>query len=379
MKHIRMSLFTQNIVSKLSFAFILILGCLSPNLTTYAADFRADNVVNVTQTTENLYAAGNQVDIGQLVRKDLVAAGGTVYVRGNIERNIAISGGNVVISSQLVGGNARIAGGTVSINGSTITDDLVIFGGAVSLENVNVLGDLIVFTNSLNIKGSKISGDIYGRYSELQGDDLSNQVQGSINATIIEKNEQEEEKRRRGGNIFWPGEVSVIVALTVLSYFLWRRGRLVIPTIGLNSKIGWDLLWGFGVILLIPLTIFISIFLFLFPLITTISVILYAVLILTAVLFPIYFANLIRNTFKSSMDIRLSVALSYALLLGINVLVSTVPAFAFLSFLIFIVYIASYGFVVRTSLRAINTYITPYNSNSRPNGRKKATSDQTSG
>jgi cytoskeletal protein CcmA (bactofilin family) len=81
--------------------------------------------------SEDLYAAGGEVDIGADLQGDLVAAGGRVRVRQRVQGDVTATGGEVTVLGE-VQDDVRAAGGEVSLEGA-IGGDAVAAGGRVVL------------------------------------------------------------------------------------------------------------------------------------------------------------------------------------------------------------------------------------------------------
>ncbi|OGG00832.1 hypothetical protein A2153_04890 [Candidatus Gottesmanbacteria bacterium RBG_16_38_7b] len=125
----------------------------------------------------DLYAAGSQVFIDGTVNGDILAAGGTINFSGKVRDDLRIAGGNITITG-LVGKNASIAAGNVELlPGASIVGGLsTLFGnlnqsspvgtyirgagGNINIDN-HVGEDAQLAVGSLNVTGNaRILGDL---------------------------------------------------------------------------------------------------------------------------------------------------------------------------------------------------------------------------
>jgi hypothetical protein len=141
---------------------------------------------------DDLYVAGENVEINGIVDGDVYIAGTNISITGTISDDLYVAGENITISGNIygdvvamgsiidtsgsVGESAYFIGGSISSIGS-ITDDLVMIGGKISAdgyvdEDLTALGgdisvesviaeDLIAYGTSLSLSKATVSGETY--------------------------------------------------------------------------------------------------------------------------------------------------------------------------------------------------------------------------
>jgi len=116
--------------------------------------------------SDNLYTAGNDVNVSGTVLGDLFTAGGNVVVSGSVEADLFAAGGTLNISGK-VAGDERVAGGNITISNS-IGGDLMVAGGQVSVlpgsiieKDVEILGGTVNYSGESNGKLDITGGDVY--------------------------------------------------------------------------------------------------------------------------------------------------------------------------------------------------------------------------
>jgi hypothetical protein len=128
-----------------------------------AADFRSDSyaVVGPGETIDDdLYIAGNTVEILGNVRGDVFAAGQTIIVQGNVEGGLTAAGSSIVVNGQ-VGRGARLAGNSVSVTGRT-ERDLLAFAGKVSVDNEAMIGGDLQYGGGSLVMSGDVGRDLRG-------------------------------------------------------------------------------------------------------------------------------------------------------------------------------------------------------------------------
>lgn len=113
----------------------------------------------------DVYAAGGTITINDSVYGDVFVGGGKIKINGDVEGKVYVGGGDIRIKGK-VSEDIFVGGGKVVLEGR-VGDDVRVFGGIVEVEG-DVWGDLIAGAGTL-----EISGDVYG---DLQA--------GSDNVTI---------------------------------------------------------------------------------------------------------------------------------------------------------------------------------------------------
>lgn len=305
--------------------------------------------IEVNKTEENLYISSQNVKINAPIKKDLVVSGNTIEINGPIERNIIALGGTIKINPASVGATVRAVGGSIEISGS-FEEDVVVAAGNVTLKNAKIRGDLVVSSGNLVIKDSKIGGKFIGSYGQIDGN-IKDQVT-SQNISIIAYDSSSNGKND-GFKWFWRvgAEVSVILALILVTYFLSKRKRLSILEIKSNNKFGIDILAGIGYFIL-PILIFLpALILQIYPLVITLWLMIILGMFLSNIFLPIYIANFTKNTFNLEFRLSYLVFAAYAVM----VVLSLIPGVSVLAGLImFIFFLANFGFLTRKLFGLIN-------------------------
>lgn len=120
---------------------------------------------------DDMYIAGEKIEVNAVVKGDLVIAGGNLIVKDSIQGDLTGAGGDLSIEGY-IDDDVRVAGGKITID-SEIGDDLVVFGGEVLItENARINGKLICFAGDVTINGEVIEE------LDVRGGDVS------INGTI---------------------------------------------------------------------------------------------------------------------------------------------------------------------------------------------------
>jgi len=290
--------------------------------------------------------AGSQVDVISDTKRDLVAAAGTLSIKGKVERSLMAAGGNIVVSSPEIGATARIAGGSVDISGTTFKEDLFVAGGNVSLKNVTIEGDLAIGTGKLSIIDSVIKGNFYGGYDNVEGD-LSKQVLGKVVATQNQVEVKPQPTPFSNINLAW--EINIIIFLIFLVLILLKTEKFETET-RFNKNFGWDFLIGLLILVLPVIALIISAFVYLLPVTAIIVFALYLSSVLTVIYTPIYIANLVKNTFKINLQLYWLTIISYFSLLVLNLLSFYIPLLGFISF---VFWLTSLGYLAKKEYKLI--------------------------
>ena len=122
--------------------------------------FAAGNTVNINAPVDSAVLAAGTVNINAPVKGDVIAAGGQVNVNADVGGKVVAAGGMVNLGGD-VGTNLVAAGGQVSIlPGRTVGRDALISGGnAVNSGRIN--GTLTVYAADFNNTGSAGKVDFY--------------------------------------------------------------------------------------------------------------------------------------------------------------------------------------------------------------------------
>ncbi len=343
----------RQLLSRLSItiilSFIILIGSAVP---LSAAQFFRDEELTVAEQTENLYATGNSVRIVAPVMKDAIAAGNNVIIQSEVERSIFAAGNRVTIKSPFVGASVRAAGAEIRLTG-TFNEDVILAGGTVVIENAEINGDLVVAAGTVTLRDSTVKGKFMGMYEEITGGSLEEQVAGPITVQQAPKNEKKEQGILERINLPW--EFSVIVTLIIVGMLLQYRNRLAIPSVRFNGTFVRDIFMGLCFLTFPFLLMLVSFFVFLFPLVVPLAIGVYLMIPLVLMVLPIYIANIVRNSFMIEGSVIWMIVVSYLVLFLINL----IPGLAVLNLVVFVLFTASIGFLIRVKLQAVSTYLAP--------------------
>ena len=329
-----------------------------------AAQFRSGETLQISDRTENLYAAGSDVIISAPVQKDVVVAGENVTIQSEVERGIIAAGKTVLLKSGFVGATVRVAGETVIITG-TYNEDVVVAGKTVIIEDAIINGDLVLAAQDFQIQGSSVSGDFFGGYESLEGD-LDEQVAGAVQVKQLDT-QKAPDKKEIGKWLMIPYEFSLLVALLIAVVFLHSRNRLHAKGILLNRYFFIDLAIGFLLLVVPGIAILLSFFVFLFPLVLPLGAIAYLGLFLVASLIPVYTASLIKNSFRMDVPVLTLVVISYITFL----LIRLIPGLQVLGIIPFVLFLTTAGYSFRLIFRMLSFYVKPVSKHTHHSSGKK--------
>jgi len=134
--------------------FIFLLSFVLLFSSVYGLQFNAGDIQLAENQTiyDDLYIAGEDIEIKSDVKGDLIVAGGDILISGDVDDDLTAAGGTINVKGT-VKDDARIAGGEILVD-SEIRDDLIVAGGNVIVsENSNIRGDLVVFSGTLLLNG----------------------------------------------------------------------------------------------------------------------------------------------------------------------------------------------------------------------------------
>ena len=129
--------------------------------------------VIVREATDDLYAAGGEVEVLAPVNGDAVLAGGTVSVSGEVRDDLIAAGGNVNLTGS-VGDDARLAGGSVDVTGS-VAGHAVMAGGEVQIGEGGRIGEFAWLSGGEVTMAGSIGGDLKAMAGSIE---LRGQVDG---------------------------------------------------------------------------------------------------------------------------------------------------------------------------------------------------------
>ncbi len=323
----------------------LIVFCLILSLPVQAAKFLPENdnsqTTDVNDTYENLYVANRTVHVTKPTRKDLVAAGSDIKIEAPVERDLILAGNNVEVNTYIIGATTRIAGNHVTLHG-TFNEDVIIAGKDVEIKDSIIHGDLIVAAQSLKVSNTQIDKDFRGSYQTLDGD-LNQQVRGKIYKDTFDNNKHDQDS---GFKIFlkFGQELSLLLGLLVLAYYLSKCKKLEVSGILLNRRLGFDLLIGLGFLVLALPILILSFILQIYPLVIALLGLGTLLLFLSNIYLPIYLANLVRNAFKLKFSLIYTIIGTYLILF----ILSIIPGVNIVTnFILFFILMANFGFILR--------------------------------
>jgi cytoskeletal protein CcmA (bactofilin family) len=256
--------------------------------------YAAGNAVNISRNIEgDVNIAGNTLNITGIIGGDVHAAGSQVLISGNVEDDMRVFGNNIVISGN-VGGDVIAFGNTITIaQGATISGNLLAGGANVNVDgNVNgdvrvsgetvsvsseiggslyidgqkatvessVVGDAHIASNSLSLNDpTRIQGDL--RYWNEKGSmNTAGKVMGSSTFDPSLRPMHDESKADKAGALAAIiAAVSIVsllyAALTITVFMLVTRTFFIESAKRLNAQPGMSLLIGLGYFFLMPFAI----------------------------------------------------------------------------------------------------------------------------
>lgn len=322
-----------------------------------------------TATPENVYVGGGNVEVSAPVNGDLIAAAGTLLVGGAVSRDILAAAGRVTLAGASAE-DVRVAGGDVTIGG-TYSGEVMAAGGQVTVtrdarvaKDAYIAGGNVTFNGSeagtLHLAGKTIyvNGTIR-RHLIVRGGHITIGPHAAIDGdfTYFAPTEAAilDGARIAGTTTFHktaglargPGSVVAFLALAWLvkfcillaaAYLLWYllREQTVFIVQRATSGFGRELLRGFAIVILLPVTATLAFLTVLGALAGVVGLLVYALLLaIAAPLAGILTASLLL---KRRTDLRW-----YHVLLGTAVvdLVMLIPLFGWLAG--GIMYLASLG------------------------------------
>lgn len=104
---------------------------------------------------DDIYLAGDNIDINAVVNGDMVLAGSRITIRDTIYQDLIVAGGEVIVKGY-VADDIRAAGGKLTID-SEVGDDVIVAGGEVFItKNAVIHGNLINFSGDIQMNGEVI-------------------------------------------------------------------------------------------------------------------------------------------------------------------------------------------------------------------------------
>jgi len=112
----------------------------------------------VQEATDDLYAAGGEVEVRAPVNGDAVLAGGTVSVSGDVRDDLIAAGGDVSFSGK-VGDDARLAGGSVNVTGA-VAGHAVMAGSEIRVGTGSSIGEWAWLAGGHVIMAGTVGGEL---------------------------------------------------------------------------------------------------------------------------------------------------------------------------------------------------------------------------
>lgn len=124
----------------------------------------------------DLYTAGDGIDIMENIDGDVNAAGNSINITGNVGADVQAAGSNVHISGN-VGDDVRVAAGNVIVSGN-VAGDIIAFGGSVTISRgATVSGNVLVAGGTFLMEGT-VSGNVRANTDEAT---IAGPVGGDLN------------------------------------------------------------------------------------------------------------------------------------------------------------------------------------------------------
>ncbi len=276
--------------------------------------FGAGQTVTLSgSTTHDAMLAGSMVNLTGTAGDDLRAAGGTVNISGAVTDSASLAGGTVTLAGNgRIGRNLGATGGTVLINGA-VARNVSVTGGQVTI-NGRVGGDVVANASKLNIgSGAVIRGNLV--YTSSQRATIA--PGAKILGTTTYHQMVKKERRRAPGALFGLWLISLIGAFIVGSLILALSPVASVAAADTARSRPWiSILVGFIILVAVPIAlVIIAITIIGLPL---------ALILLAAYLIMLYIANILagfaigRWIFDRAR--RPNVSLFLALLVGLVVL-----------------------------------------------------------
>lgn len=156
----------KRLITVLSAALLLLL--MTP-LPAAAAEFRTgtNTVIGPGEVIDDdLYVAGNTIEILGTVRGDVFAAGQNIIVQGTIEGGLSAAGSSIVINGK-IGRSARLAGSSISVGGQ-IERDLLVAGATISAGSGSRIGRDLLFGGASLAMAGEVGRDLRGNGGDIE-------------------------------------------------------------------------------------------------------------------------------------------------------------------------------------------------------------------
>jgi len=126
---------------------------------------------------DDLYAAGNTIEIGGEVTRDVFAAGSTVIVSGRVGGDVTAAAGTIRVTGP-VAGSVRVAGGEIDVTAPVGWDLAVLGAGSVTVGRTATIGHdvAIIGAGTVTVDGT-VRGSVKGTVGTLL---VNGQIDGDI-------------------------------------------------------------------------------------------------------------------------------------------------------------------------------------------------------
>jgi cytoskeletal protein CcmA (bactofilin family) len=137
-------------------------------------------VIEADQVVDNdLFLAGETVEIYGTINGDVYVAGGEVLIDGTINGDLLVAGGQVIISGTITQ-DARLLGGQINFSG-TVNRNLTLAGGSINLLPTAVLGNNLVIAGGNATIQTEVPGNLTLGVGTVL---LSSRVGGDVQAGV---------------------------------------------------------------------------------------------------------------------------------------------------------------------------------------------------
>jgi len=307
-----------------------------------------DNVVvpRGTIINDNLFAAGNEVNVSGRIKGDLIAFGGDVVINAQVDGNIMVGGGDITITGSAR--NIYVGGGDVTIAAKTRNDLLAGCGQIYIDKNARIGKDAF-----LGCGDAKIAGNV-GRDVKI-GSETMKVLPGAVVKGSITRYSQPDVSKKtakyvNGFNLAHQilAFVTIFVMGILIIVFLPNQVKLIASK--MTGEFWKSLGWGILSLIVVPLIV--GLFL-----ITVIGIPI-GILLLIGYLFGIYIAGIFTSVVIGQWILgklgKPEVSLIWALLIGLIILqlIGLVPIIGWIAK--FILFLWAFGALTATRFVTYN-------------------------
>jgi hypothetical protein len=304
----------------------------------YLAGAATDDNFLQNTSSGNVFGGGNNFQINQDVKGDLVLAGSKLEINGNIVHDFIGAGGEITVNGN-VSGNVIATGGTINVN-RNVGGDVAAFGGEILLSRDSLVnGDIILAGGNITLDGiingnGQISagtlrtGDEFKLKGNLKLDaqnyppNLKDNVGGDLNITAKNETEAQYAKAYEGFSVFWfvfwfilKLLASLVLGLILIYFFPGFVGRL--QEIVRDSPLKTGIL-GLLILIFLPILSLILLFTFFGWSLSVLMILLLALgLLIAAVPIKLLAGEMIYNSVLKKKAGKMMYYLVGAILLGI--------------------------------------------------------------